>query len=370
MNTENTNFRMEVYITQHSFNYLQHPVNWHNCVPGVFQDEQTPTVSLVQALVNTQWTTRREIKIFKTGIYYIFECMHAMDKEAILHHHAAVFDGKLITFRRCDWFTVLSHLNFTTMRLWIRVSGLPLGFLDAHWAQNVLNHVGFIETIQDFPHILPPTPEFRALVWVDTSLPSIPGCFLHLFGDRVVWVYFQYEGVFRFCKSCGKIGHTIARCRTSLARAQSAIQNRITFLENEGFEVLRGPTDTSLYTNAIKGLRDRFNNQNSDLDLTTLPDNQGFDHRGPPSQGDNSGGGEDDDGYSGGFNGRRYYYSDSSTQRHSGDLNSPGDSSPQNLVYDPPPLTSTHPNFHQSPGYHLGFDNGPFIHGYPEVPPN
>ncbi|KAL2892688.1 Exocyst complex component SEC3 [Bienertia sinuspersici] len=122
---------MGVYITQLSFNYLHNPVNWHNCVVGIFHDEQLPTIPLIQAMANTQWTTRRDIKIFKTSFYYIFECMHAMDKEAILHQHTVVFDGKLITFRKCDWYTVLSHLNFTTMRLWIRIFGLPLGFLNA-----------------------------------------------------------------------------------------------------------------------------------------------------------------------------------------------------------------------------------------------
>ncbi|KAL2901350.1 hypothetical protein RDABS01_026432, partial [Bienertia sinuspersici] len=129
-------------------------IRWNLTVVGVFQDHLPPTVPLVQTLVNSQWQKRNPIRVSKTGIYYIFECMHPRDKEALLRIHTTVLDGKVITFRDCDWYTVPSHLNFSTMRFWVRISGLPLGYLDPQWAQNILNHVGFVETVEGAPHIL------------------------------------------------------------------------------------------------------------------------------------------------------------------------------------------------------------------------
>ncbi|KAL2897618.1 Pyruvate dehydrogenase phosphatase regulatory subunit mitochondrial [Bienertia sinuspersici] len=149
----------------------------------------------------------------------------------------------------------------------VRISGLPFGYLDTQWAQNIISHDGFVETVQGLPYVLPTNPEIRTLVWVDTTIPLIPGCYLPLFDNRIVWVYFHYEGVFRFCKQCGKIGHATASCR--LSPAFHIINNRIQSLEREGFHVLRGPSDLPLYTNtnAIRGLNDRFNNRNSQLNL-------------------------------------------------------------------------------------------------------
>ncbi|KAL2901918.1 Arginine--tRNA ligase [Bienertia sinuspersici] len=105
--------------------------------------------------------------------------MHPLDKEALLRTHTTTVDGNVVTFRGCDWYTVPSHLYFTTMRFWVRISGLPFGYLDPQWAQNILGHVGFVETVQGFPHALPPNQEFRALVWLDVTDPLILGFSCH-----------------------------------------------------------------------------------------------------------------------------------------------------------------------------------------------
>ncbi|KAL2921188.1 putative protein MSS51-like protein mitochondrial [Bienertia sinuspersici] len=193
--------------------------------------------------------------------------MHPLDKEALLRAHTSILDGRVITFRGCDWYMVPSTLNFTTVCLWVRISGLPFGYLDPQWAQNILSYVGFVEIVQGLPHALPLNPKFRALIWIDSSLPLIPSCYLPLFDYRIVWVYFRYEGVFRFCKSCGKIGHATASCRTPSASAIRLINKRINSLQQEGFQVLRGPNDLPLYTNAIRGLTYRFHNRNFPLNL-------------------------------------------------------------------------------------------------------
>uniref|UniRef100_A0A803MA65 DUF4283 domain-containing protein n=1 Tax=Chenopodium quinoa TaxID=63459 RepID=A0A803MA65_CHEQI len=63
-------------------------------------------------------------------------------------------------------------------RLWIRVYGLPLGFLDPEWAVKTLDLVGLVETLEYDGDGLPDEPEFRGQVLVDLSKPLIPGCYV------------------------------------------------------------------------------------------------------------------------------------------------------------------------------------------------
>lgn len=65
----------------------------------------------------------------------------------------------------------------------------------------------FIEEMEEPMADLPTYPEIRAKMMVDLSKPLIPGCFLPLHDSQVIWVYFRYESVFRFCKNCGCVGH-------------------------------------------------------------------------------------------------------------------------------------------------------------------
>ncbi|KAL2934191.1 Glycine cleavage system H protein [Bienertia sinuspersici] len=81
--------------------------------------------------------------------------MHPLDKASLLRVHTTVLDGKVVTLRACDWYIVPSHLNFTTMHFWVRISGLPFGYLDPQWAQNILAYVGFVEIVQGLPYVVP-----------------------------------------------------------------------------------------------------------------------------------------------------------------------------------------------------------------------
>lgn len=77
--------------------------------------------------------------------------------------------------------------------------GLPLGFLDPKWALQCLHLLGYVEILEHDGLVLPVEPEFRAKVWLDLSKPLIPGCFVPVGGGQLVWVYFRYECVYKFC---------------------------------------------------------------------------------------------------------------------------------------------------------------------------
>lgn len=141
--------------------------------------------------------------MLRTGPYFILECQNLLDRDAILHYHTVIIDGKPITFRASSDSQVPTSIQFHMAKVWVRVQDLPWKFLESAWTVRLLNHIGYVEAIDNYGSGLPLDPYLRARVVLDLTKPLVPGCFVPLEGNRVAWVYFRYEGIFCFCKECG-----------------------------------------------------------------------------------------------------------------------------------------------------------------------
>lgn len=84
--------------------------------------------------------------------------------------------------------------------IWVRIQDLPWGYLNTDWIVRILSHVGLVEAIDGENQGLPHKPYLRVRLVFDITKPLIPGCFLIIEGNRVAWIYFRYEGIFKFCK--------------------------------------------------------------------------------------------------------------------------------------------------------------------------
>lgn len=233
-----------------------------------FFDNSPPTSSFVYNIVNNHWESREPIRVLRTGPYFIFECQNLLDKDAFLHTHTTIMDGKPITFRDSSESQIPSSLSFNMASLWIRVHDLPWRYLQADWTIRLLSHVGHVEAVDNYGSSLPLDPYLRARVLVDLTQPLIPGFFVPLEDNRVSWVSFRYEGIYRFCKECGCVGHNTDRCNLSAYDAQRIVQRRLHEFEEAGMVVLRTKEGIPLYTNMIRGLNDRFLNRNHKINLT------------------------------------------------------------------------------------------------------
>lgn len=90
----------------------------------------------------------------------------------------------------------------------------------------------FIEEMEEPMADLPTDPEIRAKMMVDSSKPLIPGCFLPLHDSQVIWVYFRYESVFRFCKKLWLRWTLPKSCNLSDFQAHRHIRVRVAALES------------------------------------------------------------------------------------------------------------------------------------------
>uniref|UniRef100_A0A803ME52 Zinc knuckle CX2CX4HX4C domain-containing protein n=1 Tax=Chenopodium quinoa TaxID=63459 RepID=A0A803ME52_CHEQI len=136
------------------------------------------------------------------------------------------------------------------------------------WERRIFVHIDYLDTLE--PGRLPERAELRACMVVDFTQPLIPGCFIPVQGDRVIWVYFRYEGVFRFCKRCSCVGHSTRNCNLRSDVAARRLLRRLGAVERDGLRVLHGPLDYPYYTNYVRGLPDIYRYRNWGLNLTRL----------------------------------------------------------------------------------------------------
>ncbi|XP_074283125.1 uncharacterized protein LOC141607670 [Silene latifolia] len=181
-------------------------------------------------------------------------------------------EGSLFVFRTVTPMTIPDNLLFHIVPIWIRVKHLPIPLLNTSVAAFLLSHVGDICEEETYPTLLPTRNFVRVKVWVDLSKPLIPGCYLALNDREHQWIGFSYEGVFRFCKTCGQVGHRVLFCPSGKVRGARDIQSRLDELSSRGLMVLHGPPGSSFYSPDVLGLPPRLKYLNSEINIASPSD--------------------------------------------------------------------------------------------------
>ncbi|KAL2892436.1 hypothetical protein RDABS01_008345 [Bienertia sinuspersici] len=139
----------------------------------------------------------------------------------------------------------------------------------------------------------------RALIWVKLSKPLVPGCYIEYEPGNLLWVDFRYEGVFRFCNKCGRIGHMMNACSKSWEVAEQELNGAIR-AHSQAREIVFGQNQVSLYTNKIKGLPNTPLFRTTAVNLFSPPNDGGKWHPFSPFDDGRSGGSDGDSDNNGG----------------------------------------------------------------------
>uniref|UniRef100_A0A803MWP5 CCHC-type domain-containing protein n=1 Tax=Chenopodium quinoa TaxID=63459 RepID=A0A803MWP5_CHEQI len=259
---------MGILVTPPPNNHILPSINFNRCVIGIFVGPNLPPQTYVQHIINQRWASRGYVRVHQSRVYFLFECFHPTYFDALVRQYSTVFEGRIINLRPYNANLIPQQISFSTSRLWVRVYGSPLEFLTEAWARRIFCHLGYLDELELIANgRLPNRSELRARMIIDITQPLILGCYIPIEGDRVIWVYFRYEGVFRFCKRCGRIGHNISNCNLCAEVGARHLSRRLTVVERDGLRVLHGPLGYPYYTNYIHGLPDTFRYRNWAINL-------------------------------------------------------------------------------------------------------
>lgn len=153
------------------------------------------------------WKTHKSFDIRQVGNHlflFIFELVN--NAKRVLTNEQWSFDKHLVLFRRMEGTRFVRNLNFTTIKFWVQLHGLPVNRLDIPTAIQIGKTIGVVSCHGHETKMIA-LDFLRVRVEVNVSKPLCKGRQVILEDDEEVWVSFSYEKLPNFCNWCGMVCH-------------------------------------------------------------------------------------------------------------------------------------------------------------------
>lgn len=199
--------------------------------------------------------TRGRIKVTKQANLYFFHCREIQHKSDILGLYDTMnFKGALLILKPWKPLDSFKSFNFSESAMWLKLEGIPFMIHSKSLTNGILARIGRVLQFDESSEGPGLKKYFRALVWIKTKSPLVPGMYIEVQEGRTLWIDIRYEGVFVFCKRCGRIGHKSSSCSQSWEQAKAGIEAVINEACKSEDPVMYGSPNASLYTNKVIGL--------------------------------------------------------------------------------------------------------------------
>lgn len=229
---------------------------WNQTVVAKFQDRRHFLPADIQRLVDQHWKSRAPIQVsrladeIRQDEVFLFHCDSLADKEALLHLGNAAMLGALMVINDPVLTKDPKYWRFNDVSIWVHFEGVPAPQRNSDVALLLADLIGEVIELgfqggREIHNL-----HFRVKVRLNLLVPLKSGAYLDTANGRK-WVFFRYENVFRFCKACGEVGHSLATCnRTSVAQFER-VHFSLLHLEDTGHDMLQDEL-RPYYTNKIR----------------------------------------------------------------------------------------------------------------------
>ncbi|KMS97017.1 hypothetical protein BVRB_7g179640 [Beta vulgaris subsp. vulgaris] len=227
---------------------------FNSMVVGKFLNSREFEVEEIQDRVDS-WVTKARIEVRKEGKYILFFCQNLEDSEDLMALYNTInFNSALLVLKPWRLEASFRSFNFSEAAMWVKVEGIPVALSSSSFAEQLLKKLGKVMLFDDKSNAPGPKRFLRVLLWLRLKAPFIPGAFIELHQGKTIWVDFRYEGVFNFCKRCGRIGHKQRWCIKPWEIAQQDVECAIVTACNQEACLMLGPNSAPLYSSKIYGL--------------------------------------------------------------------------------------------------------------------
>ena len=107
---------------------------------------------------------------------------------------------------------ILSEVYLPLIPIWVQLWGLPLEYQNPTIARRFAQIMGVVTQV-DWNEVMLRNLRFmRVKAWINPYAPLIAGGLLLQDDGVMIWIEFRYERVYKICRRCGTIGHTLTHC--------------------------------------------------------------------------------------------------------------------------------------------------------------
>ncbi|KAM0852301.1 hypothetical protein ACQ4PT_051857 [Festuca glaucescens] len=154
---------------------------------------------------------------------FIFTLRQESGKNKSLNEGPWMFNESLLVVEEFVPTNTAVDYVFTTIPIWIRMFGLPLGMMDRETGGTIGDEVGEFMEVEVGDDGFAKGKFLRVKVRINIKKPLMRGIMLDVGKEKAgLWCRFEYEYLPDFCFRCGLLDHIDRDCKVTLARGETA----------------------------------------------------------------------------------------------------------------------------------------------------
>ncbi|KAH7837835.1 hypothetical protein Vadar_018586 [Vaccinium darrowii] len=196
----------------------------------------------MQLFVNELWHPRQPVFVVARRLnFFVFHFYAKEDMDHAVSRGPWLIRRGLLVLDYWHFYDALEHIKVRRFSMWVQLHNLPFEAFTRE-AGEILGQALGEEVTVDVDDVF--SRQFRYLrvcISLTQETTLVPGFFFDIPGGQPRWIECRYERLYKFCRSCGRIGHTYPQCDMSRDEARARMDAMLNQLcERFGTATLHG----------------------------------------------------------------------------------------------------------------------------------